>query len=79
MARQLGKMSATIEEYSDGLTIQGGKGLIGADLDSESDHRVAMSLAVASLMATGDSTMARSNAASVSYPEFWTDLERLRK
>ncbi len=79
MARQLGKMRADIEEHSDGLTIHGGKGLIGADLDSESDHRVAMSLAVASLMAKGDSTMARSNSASVSYPEFWTDLERLRK
>ena len=79
MARQLGKMHADIEEHSDGLTIHGGKGLIGADMDSESDHRVAMSLAVASLMAKGDSTMARSNSASVSYPEFWTDLERLRK
>ena len=79
MARQLGKMCANIEEHSDGLTIQGGKGLVGADMDSESDHRVAMSLAVASLMAKGDSTVARSNAASVSYPDFWTDLERLRK
>ena len=79
MARQLGKMRADIEEHSDGLTIHGGKGLVGADMDSESDHRVAMSLAVASLMAKGDSTMARSNSASVSYPEFWTDLERLRK
>ncbi len=79
MARQLSKMSANIEEHSDGLTIQGGKGLIGADMDSESDHRVAMSLAIASLMAKGDSTITRSNAASVSYPEFWTDLERLRK
>ena len=79
MARQLGKMRADIEEHSDGLTIHGGKGLIGADMDSESDHRVAMSLAVASLMAKGDSTMARSNSASVSYPEFWTDLERLHK
>ena len=79
MARQLGKMSANIEEHSDGLSIKGGQGLVGADLDSETDHRVAMSLAVASLMAKGDSTMARSNSASVSYPEFWTDLERLRK
>ena len=79
MARQLGKMSANIEEHSDGLTIQGGEGLVGADIDSESDHRVAMSLAIASLMAKGDATIARSNAASVSYPDFWTDLERLRK
>ncbi len=79
MTRQLTKMGANIQEHSDGLSIQGGKGLIGASLDSETDHRVAMSLAIASLLAKGDSTIARSNAASVSYPEFWNDLERLRK
>ncbi len=79
MTRQLTKMGAIIQENPDGLTIQGGKGLTGATLDSETDHRVAMSLAIASILAKGDSTMARSNAASVSYPEFWSDLERLRK
>ena len=79
MTRQLKKMGADIEEHSDGLIIHGGKPLKGASLDSETDHRVAMSLAIASLLAKGDSTIARSNAASVSYPEFWNDLERLRK
>ena len=77
MARQLGAMGADIEEHPDGLTIRGGKALKGAELDSETDHRVAMSLAVAALMAQGDSTLARSDAAAVSYPTFWHDLERL--
>ncbi|MEB3235255.1 MAG: 3-phosphoshikimate 1-carboxyvinyltransferase, partial [Cyanobacteriota bacterium] len=45
---------------------------------SETDHRVAMSLAVASLVASGTSTIARSEAAAVSYPGFWDDLARLR-
>lgn len=77
MARQLTAMGADIEEHPDGLTIRGGKTLNGAQLDSETDHRVAMSLAVAALMAQGESTLTRSEAAAVSYPTFWNDLERL--
>ena len=77
MARQLKAMGADIEEHPDGLTIRGGRPLKGVPLDSETDHRVAMSLAVAAVMAEGDSTLARSEAAAVSYPTFWNDLERL--
>ena len=79
MARQLTAMGADIEEHPDGLTIRGGRPLKGAQLDSETDHRVAMSLAVAALMAKGDSTLVRSEAAAVSYPTFWADLERLQR
>lgn len=78
MARQLKAMGADIEEHEDGITIRGGRQLMGAGLDSETDHRVAMSLAVAALLATGDSTLERSEAAAVSYPTFWDELERLR-
>ena len=79
MARQLKAMGADIDEHPDGLTIRGGRPLKAAKLDSETDHRVAMSLAVAALMAKGDSTLARSEAAAVSYPTFWTDLDRLQR
>ena len=78
MARQLGAMGAAIEEFEDGMTITGGKALQGAVLDSETDHRVAMSLAVAATVATGDSQLHRPEAAAVSYPGFWDDLARLR-
>ncbi|KGG15373.1 5-Enolpyruvylshikimate-3-phosphate synthase [Prochlorococcus sp. MIT 0602] len=78
MTRQLKKMGAKIEEQPDGLKIYGVGKLYGAELDSETDHRVAMSLAIASLLADNKSTISRSNAASVSYPDFWKDLERLR-
>jgi 3-phosphoshikimate 1-carboxyvinyltransferase len=77
MARQLKAMGAEIEEHEDGMTIRGGHPLNGAALDSETDHRVAMSLAIASLMANTPSTLERSEAAAVSYPTFWDDLERL--
>lgn len=78
MARQLKAMGADIEEHPDGLTIRGGRQLRGTALDSETDHRVAMSLAIAAMMAEGDSTLAQSEAAAVSYPTFWDDLARLR-
>jgi 3-phosphoshikimate 1-carboxyvinyltransferase len=78
MARQLGAMGASIEEVADGLRISGGQSLRGADVDSETDHRVAMSLAVAAQVAKGATTLHRSEAAAVSYPGFWDDLERLQ-
>ncbi|WP_371734071.1 3-phosphoshikimate 1-carboxyvinyltransferase [Synechococcus sp. CCY 9618] len=78
MARQLTAMGARLEEHPDGLSIAGLTPLHGAEVDSETDHRVAMSLAVASLVALGDSRLHRPEAAAVSYPGFWDDLARLR-
>ncbi|MEY3464162.1 MAG: 3-phosphoshikimate 1-carboxyvinyltransferase [Cyanobacteriota bacterium] len=78
MARQLGAMGARIEEFDDGMTVTGVTALQGATVDSETDHRVAMSLAVASLVANGSTTLHRPEAAAVSYPGFWDDLLRLR-
>ncbi len=79
MARQLKKMGAKLEEHQDGLTIYGGSDMKGCDLDSEDDHRVAMSLAIASIMANSNSTLRRSEAAAISYPDFWNDLKRLQQ
>jgi 3-phosphoshikimate 1-carboxyvinyltransferase len=78
MARQLGAMGARIEEFSDGMAIHGNTALRGAEVDSETDHRVAMSLAVAAQIASGATTLHRAEAAAVSYPSFWDDLERLQ-
>ena len=78
MARQLGAMGARIEEAEDGMAITGVTALHGASVDSETDHRVAMSLAVAAGIATGTTTLHRPEAAAVSYPTFWDDLQRLR-
>ena len=77
MARQLGAMGARIEEFADGLAISGITELRGAEVDSETDHRVAMSLAVAAGIARGTTTLHRPEAAAVSYPGFWDDLRRL--
>ena len=77
MTRQLKRLGAKVEETPDGLIIQGNQKLKGNTLDSETDHRVAMSLAIAATLAEGNSTLANSEAANVSYPDFWSELERL--
>jgi len=38
-----------------------------------------MSLAIASIMANSNSTLSRSEAAAISYPDFWSDLKRLQQ
>jgi len=77
MARQLRKFGANIEEKEDGLIIKGDSKFVSAEVDSETDHRVSMSLAIASIMAKGSSTINRADASNVSYPNFWNDLELL--
>ncbi|GCE65258.1 3-phosphoshikimate 1-carboxyvinyltransferase [cyanobiont of Ornithocercus magnificus] len=77
MVRQLRLMGADIDEHEDGITIRGGRDLLGTDLDSEADHRVAMSLAVAALMASGTSHLRQHGVAAISYPQFWEELDRL--
>jgi len=79
MARQLGAMGARLVEHPDGLVIEGRSALKGAEVDSETDHRVAMSLAVAALVADGETRLRDAAAAAVSYPGFWDDLARLRR
>ena len=70
MATELGKMGANISELADGLEIKGGDSLNGAEVDSYTDHRIAMSLAIAALRAKGKTTIHRAEAASISYPDF---------
>ncbi|MDC3044934.1 3-phosphoshikimate 1-carboxyvinyltransferase [Prochlorococcus sp. AH-736-B04] len=77
MARQLQKFGAEITEKDDGLIINGQSKFHSAEVDSETDHRVAMSLAIASLLAKGTSRIMRADAASVSYPTFWEELAKL--
>jgi len=77
MARQLQKFGAEITEKKDGLIINGQSKFNSAEVDSETDHRVAMSLAIASLLAKGTSKIMRADAASVSYPTFWDELAKL--
>jgi 3-phosphoshikimate 1-carboxyvinyltransferase len=72
----LTRMGARVEEREDGLTIEGGRPLTGAEVDSRGDHRIAMAAAVAGLAATGDTAIHGASCAAVSFPGFWETLER---
>jgi len=77
VAAELGKMGASVTPTADGLVLQGGGELHGADVASYGDHRLAMALAVAALRAEGTTTIDDAECAVVSYPSFWTDLGQL--
>jgi len=77
VAANLRKMGAEVEERPDGIRIPGGQHLQGADLDSFGDHRIAMAFAVAALRAEGETTIHGADAAGVSYPTFFEELEKV--
>ncbi|PSO92593.1 MAG: 3-phosphoshikimate 1-carboxyvinyltransferase [Cyanobacteria bacterium QS_9_48_30] len=77
MASQLNRMGARITEQPDGLEITGGTPLTGTDVESHSDHRIAMSLAIAALNATGTTRIHGAEAAAISYPDFTRTLQKL--
>lgn len=77
MAQQLNKMGGNIVELPDGMEITGGTPLTGTSVDSFTDHRIAMSLAIAALNATGNTIIHRAEAASISYPDFMTTLSTI--
>lgn len=78
IARGLNALGARISVEGDDLRIDGGGPLHGAATDSLDDHRLAMTFAVAGLIATDTTTIERPGSASVSYPGFFDDLEGVR-
>jgi 3-phosphoshikimate 1-carboxyvinyltransferase len=81
LATGLRQMGATVEEFPDGLRVEGrsaGK-LHGAKIDPQGDHRIAMALAVAALGAVGETVIRDSECVAVSFPEFFKTLDRLRE
>ena len=77
VATNLRKMGAEIEERPDGMKIPGGQRLHGAEVDSFGDHRIAMAFAVAAMRAEGETTIMGADAAGVSYPTFFEDLDSI--
>ena len=77
MADGLRRMGAIVEERPDGVSIQGPAALHGATVESHGDHRVAMALAVAALVASGPTTIEGADCVAVSYPNFFAQLQDL--
>ncbi len=77
VAQNLRAMGAELTEHEDGLTIPGNQQLHGAQIDSGTDHRIAMAFSIAALRATGDTEIHGAEAAAISFPEFFTHLDAL--
>lgn len=73
----LRKLGARIEEFADGFAVEGPCVLRGGIVSSYGDHRIAMAMAVAGLVAKGGVKITGSSATEISYPGFFDDLGRL--
>ncbi|HEX2679697.1 MAG TPA: 3-phosphoshikimate 1-carboxyvinyltransferase, partial [Candidatus Dormibacteraeota bacterium] len=77
MAEGLSAMGADITVEEDGWVINGPRELEAARVDSAGDHRVAMALAIAGLIADGKTEIEGAECVEISYPKFFDDLEYL--
>ncbi len=77
VVKNLRAMGAAVTEHEDGMDIPGGQTLHGGTIDSGHDHRIAMAFAIAALRADGDTEIQGADAASISFPEFFTWLDEL--
>jgi 3-phosphoshikimate 1-carboxyvinyltransferase len=78
MAEELGRMGVETTEEPDSLTVHGDEStLVGARVDGRGDHRIVMALAVAGLVAEGETTVAGAEHVDVSFPNFFDALSGL--
>jgi 3-phosphoshikimate 1-carboxyvinyltransferase len=76
VVENLRAMGAEVEEYEDGLRVEGPVKLRGARLRSFGDHRIAMAFAVAALAARGETYIEGAReCVGVSFPDFFALLE----
>jgi len=78
IATGLTALGARVSVSGDDITISGPTPLVGAATETLDDHRLAMTFAVAGLIARGTTTVDLAQSAAVSYPSFFLELERLR-
>ena len=77
MAEILSAVGCATTATEDGMILNGGKALHGAEIDSHLDHRIAMSFAIASLIADGVTIIKDASCVNISYPSFYQDLASL--
>ncbi|MCS7059558.1 MAG: 3-phosphoshikimate 1-carboxyvinyltransferase [Anaerolineae bacterium] len=77
LVEELRKMGAHIDAAPDGFVVEGPTHLRGAVVDARGDHRMAMALAVAGLIAHGETIITGAECVSKTYPDFFRDLARL--
>lgn len=77
MTAELTKLGGRVEAREDGMVVQGVEGLSGGAVTSHGDHRIAMSMAVAALRASGSVTIDDTACTATSFPNFWELLQGL--
>ncbi|MDD2852543.1 MAG: 3-phosphoshikimate 1-carboxyvinyltransferase [Desulfuromonadaceae bacterium] len=77
MAENLGRLGITVTETEDGMDITGSEQLNGGTVDSRGDHRIAMSLSVAALVASRGITVTDIDCVATSFPSFYPLLEKV--
>ncbi len=79
MATNLRALGARVETFADGFAIEGPSPLRGARVSSCGDHRIAMAMAVAALVAEGRTEIDDDGVVGISYPRFFRDLGGLAR
>ena len=81
MVQNLSAMGCSVTATEDGMIIEGKTPgvppLKGALIHTHADHRIAMSFAIAALIAQGETEIPDSGCVSISYPSFYSDLHSL--
>jgi 3-phosphoshikimate 1-carboxyvinyltransferase len=77
VAEGITSLGGKIEQFEDGFAITGPQRLSGGLVQTAGDHRIAMALAIAGLVADGATEIIDADCASVSFPEFYESLARL--
>ena len=77
IADNLRKLGITVSETEDGMDITGSEQLLGGTVDSCGDHRIAMSMSVAALVASNAITVTDIGCVATSFPTFFTLLEKV--
>ena len=77
LQEEFAKMGVQIDIEKDWMIIHGGKGVSGSHVHSRHDHRIAMACAIAALNADGNTIIDDAEAINKSYPDFFSDLEKL--
>ncbi len=79
LEKNLGRMGVRLEAAPDGFTVPGKQRFHAAEIDPEGDHRIAMAFSIAALAAEAPSIIHGSEAAAVSFPEFFSTLRHISR
>jgi len=79
VVKELSRFGVDIDELPDGMRVKGGRVLTGAVCESYHDHRIAMAMAVAGLVARGETVIKDAESVDISFPGFADVLTSLMK